>query len=202
MSAPHGARSWWERSGGTRLAAALFLCGAALVVDGLWIPLKAALAQTLLERAWHSTRATPGPPARPWPWADTWPVARLRLPAAHEPLIVLAGASGRNLAFAPAWLDGTAAPGDDGVSVIAAHRDTHFRVLEHLEIGDKLTVERRDGRSRAYEVVALDVVDATKTRLSLDAPDPVLALVTCYPFDALTAGGPLRYVVTAIALPP
>jgi len=25
-----------------------------------------------------------------------------------------------------------------------------------------------------------------------------LVLVTCYPFDAVTAGGPLRYVVAAV----
>ena len=27
-----------------------------------------------------------------------------------------------------------------------------------------------------------------------------LTLITCYPFDALRAGGPLRYVVTAKAI--
>jgi hypothetical protein len=27
----------------------------------------------------------------------------------------------------------------------------------------------------------------------------MLTLVTCYPFDAINRGGPLRYVVTAVA---
>jgi len=29
--------------------------------------------------------------------------------------------------------------------------------------------------------------------------EPALVLMTCYPFDAIVAGGPLRYVVTARA---
>jgi sortase A len=30
---------------------------------------------------------------------------------------------------------------------------------------------------------------------------PTLTLVTCYPFDAIVPGGPLRYAVTAVAAP-
>jgi sortase A len=134
---------------------------------------------------------------RPWPWADTWPVARLKLPGAGEPLTVLAGASGRNLAFGPALLDGSAAPGAPGVTVIAGHRDTHFNALAGLAQGDRIELERADGTLLSYEVAAIDVIDSEREMLRLDAPEPALALVTCYPFDALASGGPLRYVVTA-----
>ena len=48
--------------------------------SGLWIQAKAELAQVLLERAWEKTLAGEAR-ARPWPWADTWPVARLRIPS-------------------------------------------------------------------------------------------------------------------------
>ena len=33
--------------------------------------------------------------------------------------------------------------------------------------------------------------------VALDAAQPRLTLVTCYPFDAVVPGGPLRLVVTA-----
>jgi sortase A len=184
----------WRR----RRIAALAALGAALLAAGLWLPAKAAFAQQLLNRAWADTAASAGAaPVKPWPWADTWPVARLTLPGEHAPLTVLAGASGRNLAFAPALMDGSAEPGTHGVSVIAGHRDTHFRALKALAVGDEFTLERPNGSVFTYEVAALDVVDSRRVELRLDADESLVALVTCWPFDAVTAGGPMRYVVTA-----
>jgi sortase A len=175
---------------------ALLLLGAALLGTGFWLPAKAEVAQQLLNRAWHRT-ADGDTAAKPWPWADTHPVARLTLPGSEEPLTVLAGASGRNLAFAPALMDGSAAPGSHGVSVIAGHRDTHFRALATLTLGDELTLERPDGSVLTYEVTDLDVVDSTRAELRLDADESIVVLVTCWPFDAVTVGGSWRYVVTA-----
>lgn len=165
---------------------------------GFWLPAKAELAQHLLNRAWTDTTATHGATtAKPWPWADTWPVARLSLPGSGAPVTVLAGASGRNLAFAPALVDGSALPGTHGVTVIAGHRDTHFRALADLAIGDVLTLERPDGHVLDYEVTALDVVDSSRAELRIDADESIVVLVTCWPFDAVTVGGSWRYVVTA-----
>ena len=176
---------------------ALLAIGTALLAAGVWLPLKAAVAEELLNRAWSAARAGGGT-VRPWPWADTWPVARLRLPpsASAEPLIVLAGASGRGLAFAPGLLDGGVLPGEPGVAVIAAHRDTHFHALARLALGDHFDIERADGESFAYTVTRIEILDTRTASLRLDSVDSVVALVTCYPFDALVPGGALRYVVT------
>ena len=175
---------------------ALIALAVALLAAGFWLPAKAELAQHLLNRAWQ--RTTDGDTlAKPWPWADTHPVARLTLPDSDEPLTVLAGASGRNLAFAPALLDGSAPPGAHGVTVIAGHRDTHFRRLATLALGDQLSLERPDGSVLTYEVANLDVVDSERASLRLDADESIVVLVTCYPFEAVTPGGSLRYVVTA-----
>jgi sortase A len=180
-----------------RLAvAALIALGVALLAAGFWLPAKAELAQHLLNRAWQRTTVGDAA-AKPWPWADTHPVARLKLPGSDEPLTVLAGASGRNLAFAPTLLDGSAPPGSDGVTVIAGHRDTHFRSLASLALGDELTLERPDGSVLTYEVADLDVVDSTRAELRLDADESIVVLVTCWPFGAVDVGGSWRYVVTA-----
>jgi sortase A len=180
-----------------RLAvAALVALGVALLAAGFWLPAKAELAQHLLNRAWQRTTVGDAT-AKPWPWADTHPVARLKLPGSDEPLTVLAGASGRNLAFAPTLLDGSAPPGSDGVTVIAGHRDTHFRSLASLALGDELTLERPDGSVLTYEVADLDVVDSTRAELRLDADESIVVLVTCWPFEAVDVGGRWRYVVTA-----
>jgi sortase A len=177
---------------------ALIVLGIVSFAAGFWLPAKAELAQHLLNRAWADTAATRGlTTARPWPWADSWPVARLSLPRSPAPLTVLAGASGRNLAFAPALVDGSARPGTHGVSVIAGHRDTHFSALAELAVGDVLTLERPDGVVLEYEVAALDVVDASRAELRLDADESIVVLVTCWPFDSVAVGGTWRYVVTA-----
>jgi sortase A len=62
---------------------------------GVWIHAKAQLAQILLQRAWERTLRGEAA-AKPWPWADTWPVARLRVPAHGVDLFVLSGVSGRS----------------------------------------------------------------------------------------------------------
>lgn len=188
----------WARRLRAAALAALVCCGASFGAAGAYIPVKAQIAQWLLNRAWAAAEDGRRE-ARPWPWADTWPVARLRLSGAGEPLIVLAGASGRNLAFGPVHVEGTASPGASGVAVIAGHRDTHFKALRTLRIGDRIAIDAPGAASYRFEVTAIDVVDAERATILLDAETPAVALVTCYPFDTPVPGGPLRFVVTAVA---
>ena len=61
----------------------------------------------------------------------------------------------------------------------------------------ELWIETPDGYAHTYEIIDLDVVDAQRSALLLDSDEPMLTLVTCYPFDSTDTGGPLRYVVTA-----
>ena len=183
----------------TFAVAVLFALGIWQIAAGGWIHAKAALAQGLLAGAW--TRAQLGiAEPHPWPWADTWPVARLQAPRLSEDLLVLAGGSGRTLAFGPGHVDGTALPGGAGMSVIVGHRDTHFSFLRDLLPGDRLQVTGRDGGVTEYAVRTRYVVHKDRARLAMDQRG--LALVTCYPFDAVTTGGPLRYVVLAEPVEP
>lgn len=178
----------------------LLLSGAALSVRGLWIPAKAALGQLLLEASW--TRLRGGEPeARPWPWADTRPVARLSVPAHGIDQIVLAGAQGASLAWGPGHVDGTALPGEPGNVALAGHRDTHFRFLEDLGPGEEVILESVGGSSR-YRVAEIEIVDREDTRLLEPTGGDTLTLITCYPFDALAPGGRLRYVVRAVGESP
>jgi sortase A len=164
--------------------------------QGAYVPAKAWLAQELMQHAW--TRAGEGASQPvPWPWADTWPVARLSAMAGDVNLIVLAGGSGRTLAFGPGHLSASALPGAVGNSVIAGHRDTHFNFLQHLDIGEFLVVETVAGTRHLYEVSHIEVVDARRSSLLLDTEESLMSLVTCYPFDAIEPGGPMRFVVTA-----
>jgi sortase A len=187
-----GALPCWRRL----IALTAALSGGACLTAGLWIPVKAQLAQLLIARAWQRVQRGDAD-VRPWPSADTTPVARLSLGRGHE-LFVLEGTSGRNLAFGPVHDAASVLPGERGNSVIAGHRDTSFRELRSLRVGDLLRVER-PGRVSWFAVTDIRVVDSRVARIALAHDTPRLTLVTCYPFDALTPGGPLRWMVTADA---
>ena len=172
----------------------LLVLGLGFLVNGAWIHAKAALAQVLLDRAWLRTidgAAT----ARAWPWADSWPVARLQIGDAAQ--IVLAGVSGEALAFGPGLIDGSAAPGTPGTTAIAGHRDTHFRALRHIGAGDTVRLQDATGRLHRYQVTATEVVHENEARIRLDGDRHRLLLITCWPFDAVDPDGPLRYLVFA-----
>jgi sortase A len=191
-------RTLRRRAALKRAAVACLILGLALIGNALAIHAKALAAQVLLHRAWVDTQAT-GVPAKPWPWADTTPVARLMAPAHDVDLLVLGGATGRTLAFGPGHHDGSAMPGQPGNVVLSAHRDTHFRFLRELAVGDSLIVELPAGQRFRYLVRESRVADRHELQLPRLPAEPTLTLVTCYPFDAVETGGPLRYVVVATA---
>ncbi len=188
--------------GAIELVALLALCiGVACFAEAAWIRGKAFLAQMLIARAWEQAQVGARAP-KPWPWADTTPIARLELPlhgsgTEAQELMVLDGASGRNLAFGPTHDPASVRPGMQGNSVIEGHRDTHFQALQQLRVGDRVRIQGLDGRWVSFAVVDVRVVDSRRFRIALDADVSRLTLVTCYPFDAIVPGGPLRWVVTA-----
>jgi sortase A len=172
---------------------------AALALGGhaAWLPAKAALAQQLLEHAWTAS-VQDGGTHRPWPWADTHPVAKLQAPRLGISQVVLAGDAGRPLAFGPGWAEASTTPGEAGTTIISGHRDTHFRWLGELRDGDWVSLESGAGLRR-YRVTGLEVVDSRTTRIATSSTDQ-LVLVTCWPFNATAARGPLRYVVTLMPI--
>ena len=185
----------------TRFAPLLLaLAGLVLFGHGAYIHAKAYVAQILLERAFAETLVT-GQLTKPWSWADTWPVARITIERLHVSAIVLAGSSGQALAFGPGHVEATADAGERGVAVYAAHRDTHFRFLKDVRIGDEIAVTRRDGKTFRYRADSQSVV-----RFDQFAVDPLggnteLVLSTCWPFDAVTPG-PDRYLLHATLIEP
>ena len=173
------------------LSAAALFC----LVHAGWIHAKAMLAQVLLDRAWNATLVDGGT-HRPWPWADTWPVAKLHAPRLQRTQIVLAGDDGRALAFGPGWAQASGSPGGRGTTVISGHRDTHFAWLAQLQAGDRLELHTTDG-PRSYVVSGTRVADSRFERIDVQSGDDSLLLVTCWPFDAVVPGGPMRYVIRA-----
>ena len=173
----------------------LSLAGLILFGQGAYIHAKALLAQVLLERAFTATIAT-GRDTKPWSWADTWPVARIEVKRIGASAIVLAGSSGQALAFGPGHVELTANAGERGVAVYSAHRDTHFRFLKEVKIGDEIDVTRRDGTVFRYRAVSHSVVRFDQFGIDPSSSGYELVLSTCWPFDAVTPGSD-RYLLHA-----
>ena len=77
---------------------------------GAYIPAKAWVAQEMMQKAWRRRGAGFEKPV-PWPWADTWPVAKLSAMGGDIELIILEGGSGRTMAFGPGHLSARAGGG-------------------------------------------------------------------------------------------
>ena len=181
------------------LVAALLALGGWQFAHGAWIQAKAWLAQVLIAQAWQRTLAGEAH-ARPWPWADTWPVARMSVPSLGIERYVLEGADGAAMAFGPGHLRATVLPGERGNSVIGGHRDTHLAFLRDLPVGAEIVIETRAGERLRYAVRYAQVLDRREVWIAKQEGPARLTLVTCFPFDALRAGGPQRYVVWAYAV--
>lgn len=181
----------WRKWGGVLL----LLIALQQLGSGAWIMAKAFVAQYLIAEAWQLTM-TEQQPQLPWPWADTWPVARLQWPEQNIDLYVLEGANGSSLAFGPGHLQQTSLPGDaSGTgSIISGHRDTHFKFLSKIKAGHKVRLQTQNGRWHHYKITGNRVDNIKQQQLVADQD---LQLLTCYPFNAIQAGGDLRYVVSA-----
>lgn len=101
----------------------------------------------------------------------------------------------KEILFGPEWIPGSARLGAPGNTVLAAHRDTHFRFLKDLKLGDRFELQLT-GRKLIYQVKKLTIVQKTDTQLLQGKGVNVLTLVTCYPFYYV-GNAPKRFIVTA-----
>lgn len=160
------------------------------IADATTIQAKARLGQLLMERAWDRSRER-DEPVQPWPGSVSHPIARLQVPELEVDHLVLDGADTPVLAWGPGM-----EIGPNGHRLIAAHRDTHFRFLEDLKLGAEVRLELASGAVENWRVVNQQIVDARRIGLDLAASGHQMTWVTCWPFDALQAGGPMRLLVT------
>jgi sortase A len=181
----------------------ILIAGGCLTGRALYLHAKAELAGILIRRAWEQSVQS-GTPRKPWPWADTHPIARLRIPRLGYDEIVLEGATPRTLAFGPARLFSGASLGEPGNLVLAGHRTSWFRPLEAIAPGDSIQIEWFDARrvqlrEQSYTVSMIGIVDPQDLTLLAPTEEDALTLVTCYPFGP-SPRSPQRYVVRASPL--
>jgi len=174
-----------------------FIIGTVFLMGALYIPAKAKLAQYLLEEAWQESRLN-HQPEPPWPWADTYPIAKMQIPSINMEVIILSGASGRTLAFGPGHISSSVLPGFIGNSLISAHRDTHFQDLDKLKSDDLIYIERADGKQFVFKVKEKRIIATDKETVSLNSDKAQLGLITCYPLQGVQSDPDKRFFIMAL----
>ena len=156
---------------------------------------KSVLAAPLLDRAFSKAQST-GIPQKPWSWADHTVIGQLTFEATSETITTLDSGGMRAMAFAPvSYPQGSAV-------VLVAHRDTHFKSLKSLRLGDTLHYQKIGQRKRRYEVADTWIADKDQLYLPEGGYTAGLLLITCYPFDKAEAGGRQRLLVWAPEVDP
>nr|WP_053218560.1 class D sortase [Virgibacillus senegalensis] len=123
----------------------------------------------------------------------------LAIPKIGAELPIVEGTDPDDLEKGVGHYKGTAYPTENDQIVLSGHRDTVFRRMGEVEIGDIFIVKLPYGEFR-YQMESARIVDANdRTIIKSTAPDEVLTLTTCYPFSYL-GNAPQRYIITALPI--
>lgn len=179
----------------TWMSGVIFVTGVALALNGSWIHLKAIIAQQLLQLSWEQTLLTQKN-IKPWWWADSYPIARLRVDRLEVDYIVQEGDRGSVLAFGPGHVPASASPFTMGNCILAGHRDTSFSFLSKITIGDVVELDDKYGKTHKFEIVGTEVQDRNALYFE-QGTSSWLTLITCYPFVSVNPSGNQRFVVSA-----
>jgi sortase A len=181
------------------LGVGFVMIGLSLIINGGYMVAKAQIAQRLLAYSWNQGLLN-GIAQKPWFWADTEVAARIRFLRLDQERYVMRDASGESLAFGPGFV----ANGEqksvaqftsfDSGTAIAGHRDSHFGLLQKLQINDIIEIQQLDKNTSRFRVTSSVVIDTRYQSLAMPNVNE-LTLITCYPFESMVPGGPLRYVV-------
>ena len=159
----------------------LFLVGFFLVGKSVYFYGKGKLAEFLLENAWERTKSEKTVQS-PWEWADTHPVGKLIIASVEIENVVLNSVSGEALAFGPGHLSNSALPGGSGNIVIAGHRDSFFRPLKDIRVGDRIELESRF-TTQVFSVTEIRPTSGDDIYWIDETDEDCITLITCYPFN-------------------
>jgi LPXTG-site transpeptidase (sortase) family protein len=121
-------------------------------------------------------------------------LGKLVIPRIHLSLPILDNDDPTSLSLSVGHIPGTSVIGSLGNAGIAGHRDTAFRPLRNIRLGD--LIETHTGQDAAYVVKTIRIVDPNDVSLLRESSSPLLTLVTCYPFDYV-GSAPYRFVIQA-----
>ncbi len=167
------------------IAVSLLASGAICVGAGVAEFLHAEYQQQSLNHEWHLANAAVPAAPRELP---SGVVARMTFDRLRREVYVLGDEDPGNLKKGPVWLRVTSGFGGEGNTVVAGHRDTHFRFLKDVRLEDTFTVEDGKGQS-LYRISGIRIVSPEDRSQLAPVGKAVVTLVTCYPFNAVGPAG-------------
>ena len=123
------------------------------------------------------------------------PIGHLEIPRVGLSAVVAEGDDEKTLRVAVGHLPDTPLPWQEGNSALAGHRDSFFRPLRDIQVGDDIQLTTARGTLR-YRVTRHAVVNPTDLWVLDPSPTAALTLITCYPFDYV-GPAPRRFIVHA-----
>ncbi|WP_100010388.1 class D sortase [Lentibacillus sediminis] len=120
----------------------------------------------------------------------------LHIPKLDAVLPIIEGTNEDELAKGVGHYSGTAFPKEGEQIVLSGHRDTVFRRMGELKLGDLLTIKMPYGEF-TYKITDTAIVDADDRSVIAPKGKEVLTLTTCYPFSFI-GNAPERYIITAL----
>jgi len=123
------------------------------------------------------------------------PIGRLEIPRVGLAVVVAEGDDEKTLQVAVGHLPDTPLPWQDGNAALAGHRDSFFRPLRRIRVGDGIRLETPHGTLQ-YRVTRQMIVEPHELWVLDPSPTAALTLITCYPFDYV-GSAPRRFVVHA-----
>jgi sortase A len=122
-------------------------------------------------------------------------IGEIQVPRLGLNVMVVQGDSPANLRRAVGHLSKSALPGEWGNVALAGHRDTFFRPLRDIRLGDEIRFKTRE-RNFEYLVESIEIVAPTDIRVLEPSTGHDLTLLTCFPFYYV-GPAPQRFVVRA-----
>ncbi len=123
------------------------------------------------------------------------PLAILRVPKVKLEVPILDGTDELSLNRGVGYITGMSHPGEAGNVGVAGHRDGFFRILKDVVAGELIEMETLD-RVYLYKIDKIVIVDKNDNSVLRQSSEPLLTLVTCYPFYFI-GSAPKRYIVVA-----
>lgn len=124
------------------------------------------------------------------------PLGILSIPKIGLEVPLLDGTDDLTLNRAVGRIEETARPGEAGNLGIAGHRDGFFRGLKDVAVGDEIRLETLT-RDYLYLIESIRIVSPEDVHVLDATSNPVLTLVSCYPFY-FVGSAPRRYIVRAV----
>lgn len=122
-------------------------------------------------------------------------IGQLTIPKLDGVLPIVEGVNEDELSKGVGHYQGTSFPLDNNQIVLSGHRDTVFRGMGDLEIGDTMTVSLPYGDFE-YEIYEMYVTGADDLSVIVPHDEEVLTVTTCYPFNFI-GNAPDRYIINA-----